>query len=77
VKVYLIGRERIQARVRSGGVVEVDVAADFSSSLLHRLVGVQIQVPGRPDVPCSRKGPVYNDLYCDGLSVNAGLGDVT
>src|ERR1700676_3064378 len=44
VEVYLIRRERIQAGVWTGGVEEVDVAADLCSGLLDRLVGVQIDM---------------------------------
>src|ERR1017187_5305548 len=44
VEVYLVRRERIQAGVWTGGVEEIDVAADLCSGLLDRLVGVQIDM---------------------------------
>jgi hypothetical protein len=44
VEVYLIGRERLQAAVWPGGVVEIDVATNLRSDLLYRLVGVQVDL---------------------------------
>jgi hypothetical protein len=44
VEVYLIGRLRFQAGVWPDGVVEVDVAADGSSGLADRGVGVQVDL---------------------------------
>jgi hypothetical protein len=44
VEVYLIGRERFQAGVRADGVVELQIAADGSSGLADRGVGVQVDL---------------------------------
>jgi hypothetical protein len=44
VEVYLIGRERFQAGVRPDGVIELQVAADGSSGLADRGVGVQVDL---------------------------------
>ena len=52
VEVYRIGRERLQAGMRTDGVVELDVLPDRGSGLMHRLVGVEIDLfilDGLPD----------------------------
>jgi hypothetical protein len=52
VEVYLIGRLRFQAGVRSNGVIELQVSADGSSCLADRGVGVQVDLlvlDGLPD----------------------------
>ena len=52
VAVYLIGRERFQAGMRTDGVVELDVLPDRGSGLMHRIVGVEIDLfilDGLPD----------------------------
>jgi hypothetical protein len=49
VEVYLIRRERIQAGVWTGGVEEVDVAADLCSGLL--LLRVPFRVQNLPRMP--------------------------
>ena len=44
VEVDLIGREPIQAGVRSDGIVKLQVATDQSSGLVDRLVGMQVDL---------------------------------
>jgi len=54
VEVSLIGRERFQAGVRPDGVTELQVAADGSSGLADRGVGVQVNL-SLAKIPSARK----------------------